>query len=75
MATIDAFSTDPHAFHANPASTGYILNPGGDLQNTQKMFEPWLNDMSSSMGWTGIVARAPSDEEVRIALSTKEVVL
>lgn len=66
---------DSHAFVANPSSTGFILNPGGDLTNTQKTFEPWLTDMSTRADWSGIVARVPSDLEMSAALSKKEVIL
>lgn len=52
----------------------YILNPGGDLVRTQKTFAPWTEKMDA-LGWTGIVGRAPSEEELVHALQTKDVVV
>lgn len=57
------------------SKTKYILNPGGDLKNTQKSFEPWLDNMGKKMGWSGIVGRAPSDDEVKSSLLNSELVL
>ena len=67
----DALSANPH-FVAKKSNTGYVLNPGGDLKNTQAFFEGWL---TSTKEWTGIVARAPMEEELRSALSNKDIVL
>ncbi|KAK4699322.1 separase, partial [Phenoliferia sp. Uapishka_3] len=54
--------------------TSFVLNPSGDLKNTQSTFEPWLDSMKGK-GWGGIVGRAPSDLEMKVALSTKELFL
>ncbi|KAM0746055.1 hypothetical protein T439DRAFT_384325 [Meredithblackwellia eburnea MCA 4105] len=75
--------SQPHAlppvstpvFIVNSNSTSFLLNPGGDLKNTQATFEPWLREKKKSAGWTGLVGRGPSDEEVKAALSSKELFL
>ncbi|GAA5982183.1 hypothetical protein JCM10908_004771 [Rhodotorula pacifica] len=59
----------------NPSRTAYILNPGGDLKNTQQTFEPWLKEQSEKHAWSGVVARVPMEEEVRTALTSRELVL
>jgi hypothetical protein len=38
------------------------------------MFEPWLEKMKD-VGWSGIIGRAPSDEELKVALASKELFL
>lgn len=58
----------------NRANGLYILNPSGDLTRTQETFEPWTAKMDS-LGWIGIVGRAPSEEELIHALQTKDVVV
>ncbi|KAM0787440.1 hypothetical protein ACM66B_003520 [Microbotryomycetes sp. NB124-2] len=55
--------------------TSFVLNPAKDLANTQKTFEPWLEHQRRATGWTGITARAPSDDEMRHSLSTSDLVL
>ncbi|BGP15795.1 separin protein [Rhodosporidiobolus nylandii] len=58
----------------DPAKASFVLNPGGDLKNTQKTFEPWLDERKDG-GWSGVVARAPLEEEVKTALTQKELFL
>ncbi|GAA5885666.1 hypothetical protein JCM6882_007518 [Rhodosporidiobolus microsporus] len=58
-----------------PLKTSFVLNPGGDLKNTQKTFEPWLEEQKEQAGWSGVVARAPLEEEVKAALTQKELFL
>ena len=58
----------------NRANGLYILNPSGDLTRTQKTFEPWTTKMDA-LGWTGIVGRAPSEDELVHALQNKDVVV
>ncbi|KAI5279636.1 hypothetical protein KEM54_004078, partial [Ascosphaera aggregata] len=53
-------------------SISYILNPGGDLKSTQAKFQPVFSSMP---GWSGIVGRAPTEEEFEQALKSKEIVL
>ncbi|GAA5874618.1 hypothetical protein JCM3774_004663 [Rhodotorula dairenensis] len=59
----------------DPGRTSYILNPGGDLKNTQQTFEPWLKEQSEMRGWSGVVARVPMEEEIRNALASQELLL
>ncbi|GAA5928121.1 separase [Sporobolomyces koalae] len=49
-----------------------VLNPGGDLAATQQTFEPLLQKQAS---WTGIVGRAPQEEELKVALASKDLFL
>ncbi len=50
----------------------YILNPSGDLKNTQSTFESQLQGLET---WEGIVAREPSEEEIRNSLQEKNLFL
>ncbi|KAK9354170.1 peptidase family C50-domain-containing protein [Lipomyces doorenjongii] len=50
----------------------YILNPSTDLVNTQNLFQSQLDSFD---GWSGIVARSPSEGEFRSILSQNEIVL
>ncbi|KAK9320809.1 peptidase family C50-domain-containing protein [Lipomyces orientalis] len=50
----------------------YILNPSTDLVNTQNLFQTKLDSFD---GWTGIVARSPSEEEFRSILNMNDIVL
>lgn len=52
--------------------TSYILNPSGDLNSTQKMFEPWLAGHSN---WNGIIGRSPTSDEYKQALLTSDLML
>lgn len=54
--------------------TSYILNPSGDLTNTQAQFEDWL-EANHGKGWQGVKGRAPSSEEVRHDLSSSDLLL
>lgn len=51
----------------------YILNPDSDLKNTQKMFESDLRALPGK--WTGIVNRAPTEEEFKDNLAASNVLL
>ncbi|KAK9247337.1 peptidase family C50-domain-containing protein [Lipomyces tetrasporus] len=50
----------------------YILNPSTDLVNTQNLFQTKLDSFD---GWSGIVARSPSEEEFRSILNMNDIVL
>ncbi|BGP39728.1 separin protein [Rhodotorula kratochvilovae] len=65
----------PHEVIVDPSRTSFVLNPGGDLKNTQKTFEPWLEEQTQERAWTGVTARAPMEEEVKSALLNKELFL
>ncbi|KAF9565327.1 hypothetical protein EC968_004164 [Mortierella alpina] len=54
----------------DPQRTFYILNPAGDLKNTEKEFEDYVQ---SQEGWDGIVGRAPLNVEYMNALSKYEL--
>lgn len=46
--------------HVNPAQTYYVVNPSGDLKNTQKAFGSWF---VKEKGWSGVIGRPPSTDE------------
>ena len=58
----------------NPRNTYFILNPSGDLKNTEGRFAQWLNGMKS-VGWDGIVGRAPSEQQMVDALTRNELLM
>ncbi|SCV67820.1 BQ2448_5431 [Microbotryum intermedium] len=63
-----------HEYVVDPTRTSYVVNPGGDLKNTQARFQPWLERKKAS-GWKGVVGRAPSEEEMKNSLAMQELVL
>ncbi|GAA6064363.1 hypothetical protein JCM10212_005877 [Sporobolomyces blumeae] len=68
---------DPTTYEitVDPRRSAFVLNPGGDLKNTQSTFEPWLSERSKNAKWSGIVGRAPQEEEMRSALASKDLFL
>ncbi|KAG0006975.1 hypothetical protein BGZ65_000796 [Modicella reniformis] len=44
----------------DPQKTFYILNPAGDLKNTENEFKRYVK---SQQGWDGVIGRAPMDME------------
>lgn len=58
----------------DPRNTFYVLNPSGDLKNTEGRFIGWLKDMKS-VGWEGIVGRVPSELQFANALTRKDLVM
>ncbi|TKY84841.1 hypothetical protein EX895_005921 [Sporisorium graminicola] len=62
-------------FSLSKRKTFYLLNPGGDLVQSQDRFEPWLQGRSATHGWRGIVGRQPIVDEFPDALSTSDLVL
>lgn len=44
----------------DPRRTFYVLNPGGDLKNTENVFREYVTQQP---GWKGIIGRAPLDME------------
>ena len=54
--------------------TSFVINAEGDLKKTEGVFTPWLERMQQ-VGWTGITGRAPMEEEVKSALTNKELFL
>lgn len=61
----DGFCVDQH-------SGAFILNPGGDLINTQAKFEEPLQGMSN---WNSIVQRAPEEAEMKDCLENRQIFL
>lgn len=58
----------------DPTKTFYVVNPTGDLNTTQKTFEPVFSKYAE-LGWRGIVGRAPSEEEMLDGLRRSDLVL
>lgn len=58
----------------DPRRTFYVLNPSGDLKPTQKRFQTWLEGMRQ-VGWTGIIGRVPTEEELIRALTIYDLVM
>ena len=53
----------------DPHSAYYILNPHGDLKNTEKRF---ANMFANERGWSGVIGTPPSNEEFSAALQKKD---
>lgn len=58
--------------HVNSDNGTYILNPAGDLINTQSKFEESLQELSN---WEGIVQREPNEAEMKGFLENSSVFL
>ncbi|XP_071490017.1 separin-like [Diadema antillarum] len=54
----------------DPKKTYFILNPTGDLLNTQKTFQEWFQKEN---GWEGVVGRAPTKPEFTSALADHDL--
>ncbi|KAI0879590.1 peptidase family C50-domain-containing protein [Hypoxylon argillaceum] len=68
-----AASASHTGHHVSINSGTYILNPSGDLVNTQATFGRALSTLPAS--WGRIEARKPSEAEFQAALTDKDVVL
>jgi separase len=62
----------PAGHYINREKGSYILNPGGDLKDTQKTFQTSLRNLNS---WNAIISRKPSEEEFKDALTSKDLLL
>ncbi|KAF7793317.1 hypothetical protein EIP86_004429 [Pleurotus ostreatoroseus] len=60
--------------HVDPRKVFYVLNPSGDLKNTEGRFIDWLKGMKK-VGWSGVTGRAPSEQQFADALGRKDLVL
>ena len=60
------------ALTVNRNNGAYVINPSGDLTATQSRFEEPLERLSD---WVAVVAREPSEEEMKTALETKDILL
>ncbi|KAJ3091034.1 hypothetical protein HK102_001905 [Quaeritorhiza haematococci] len=58
------------AIEVDSSSLHYVLNPDGDLANTQKEFESLF---SSQSGWSGIIGRPPAEDEYEKGLRDHEL--
>ncbi|KAF9110810.1 hypothetical protein BGX27_005860, partial [Mortierella sp. AM989] len=54
----------------DPQKTFYVLNPGGDLKNTEEEFKDYVE---TQHGWDGIIGRAPLDLECINGLSKNDL--
>jgi separase len=62
----------PDGHYIDRSNGSYILNPGGDLKNTQATFQKPLQSMNE---WTGIVKREPKEEEIKESLLSRDLFL
>lgn len=58
----------------DPRRTYFVLNPSGDLKNTEGRFINWLQDMQR-VGWQGIIGQIPSELQFANALASKDLVM
>ncbi|KAI1085762.1 peptidase family C50-domain-containing protein [Whalleya microplaca] len=73
----DELLNDPsprEGHYASIRSGTYILNPSGDLKNTQATFSKPLSSLPSA-SWTSIATRAPSEAEFEGALTGADLLL
>jgi separase len=66
-------TTNVDRVQVDPARVRYVLNPKGDLKHTEKQFGPWLKRMTKEAGWTGIIGRKPSEEEMARSLTGSDL--
>ncbi|KAI9727615.1 MAG: hypothetical protein M1834_008055 [Cirrosporium novae-zelandiae] len=59
-------------FVLEPRNGAYVLNPGGDLKNTQLTFQDPLRSLD---GWSGIIEHNPSESEMKDMLSNSDLFL
>ncbi|KIO19106.1 hypothetical protein M407DRAFT_31256 [Tulasnella calospora MUT 4182] len=64
----------PDRTTVDPLKTFYILNPSGDLKNTQSTFEPKFKDLEK-LGWKGITGRPPTEEEMLQGFQKSDLML
>lgn len=62
----------PHGRYVNRDNGSYILNPEGDLKNTQATFEKPLKTLKD---WNKIVEREPTEDEIKSGLESKDIML
>ena len=58
--------------YLNRENGTYILNPSGDLKHTQTTFQKPLQRLKE---WDSIISREPGEDEVKIALASKDLFL
>jgi separase len=62
----------PYGRYVDRNNGSYILNPEGDLKNTQANFE---NPLLALKGWSSIVKRVPTEDEIKSDLESKDIML
>lgn len=62
----------PSGHYARRDKGSYILNPDGDLKNTQSTFAKPLQSLST---WSSIIKRSPQEDEFRSALESTDIFL
>jgi separase len=62
----------PDGHYISQGNGSYILNPSGDLKHTQSTFQKALEGLNS---WDGITNREPSEDEIKTALTSKDLLL
>ena len=68
LASLIALQSPSHSSSSisiDTSRTFYVLNPKGDLINTEKMFKTWFD---TERGWKGVVSREPTTNEISRAL-------
>lgn len=70
--TKDEEKNYPEGHYIKKENGSYILNPGGDLKDTQEVFQKSMQSLSN---WGGITSREPSEEEFKQALVSKDLLL
>ncbi|KAK3825065.1 MAG: putative Separin [Benniella sp.] len=66
----ETFGTIGDNLEVDPHKTFYILNPAGDLKNTEEEFKGYVE---SQEGWDGVIGRAPMDMECIDGLSKNDL--
>ncbi|KAG0646754.1 Separase [Hyphodiscus hymeniophilus] len=62
----------PPGHYIDRNNGSYIMNPEGDLKNTQATFEKPLQNLKE---WHKVVARKPSEDEIKSDLESKDIML
>lgn len=62
----------PEGHYIKKENGSYILNPSGDLKDTQEVFQKSMQSLSN---WDGMTSREPSEEEFKQALISKDLLL
>lgn len=68
----DVPEDSPQGQYVNRNNGSYILNPEGDLKNTQATFQKPLQSLHS---WEGIIKREPTEWEIKSDLESKDILL
>ena len=58
--------------HIDPKLTYYIVNPSGDLKNTEKTFAKWFEE---EKGWEGVIGTPPTSAQFVYGFEEKRIVM